>query len=75
MSWNCSCENTLDPYVISYPLVTTMGRKSDAFDMNEALLTKYLIKFRPGTIGRYKFTVWETNKATGAATKMLKLCR
>ena len=60
--------NFSDPFVTSYPIITTRGRTSEAFMMEEGFFIKYILKFAPGTMGTYRFRVWET-------TKHLKLCK
>ena len=45
------------PFVTSYPIITTRGRQSEAFDAKEGFFIQYIIKFQPGTRGDYKFRV------------------
>ena len=58
----------------SYPVITTRGRTSEAFMIQEGFFIKYILKFPPGTMGTYQFRVWEAD-GQGAPTSYLKLCK
>lgn len=45
------------PFVTSYPLITTRGRKSHFFDANEGFFIQYILKFQPGTRSDYQFVI------------------
>ena len=65
----------LDPYVTSYPIITTRGRASDAFKTDEGFFIKYIVKFPPQTMGTFQFRVWEGEAAGPTTTTHLKLCK
>ena len=62
------------PYVTSYPIITTRGRTSEAFMVQEGFFIKYILKFPPGTMGTYQFRVREAD-AQDNPTSHLKLCK
>jgi hypothetical protein len=59
-----------DPFVTSYPVITTRGRVSEVFNMKEGFFIQYIIKFQPETAADYTFKIYETQ-----TDKMLKLCK
>ena len=63
-----------DPYVTSYPIITTRGRPSDAFKAQESFFIKYIVKFPPQIMGTFQFRVWE-GEVVGPMTTHLKLCK
>ncbi len=68
----------IDPFVTSYPILTTRGRPTEAFELNEGFFIKYIIKLKPRTMGDFIFEVKEvensTNPGTLNPTGQFKLC-
>ncbi len=67
-----------DPFITSYPILTTRGRVSEVFELGDGFFIKYIIKPRHQTKGRYKFKIFErleSDNTTAGTTYQVKLCK
>eukprot|EP00094_Tigriopus_californicus_P011496 TCALIF_11101-PA protein Name:"Protein of unknown function" AED:0.09 eAED:0.09 QI:0/0.77/0.73/0.95/0.48/0.58/46/1495/2737 len=71
LNFNETVGNTTEPvpFVTSYPIITTRGRNSPLFNVNEGFYIQYIMKFQPGTKADYKFVI----EPPGPQIKICKL--